>query len=86
MDNITYKSQNLGSDPIAINKSFYMVFKLTSGLHQRDCTPTVRHETLEEACIEAERLAAKHPANKFVVLKAIGIMHAEVTVKEQPLN
>jgi hypothetical protein len=86
MSHITYKSHALGSEPVVINKSFYMVFKLTNGLHQRDCTPTVRHETLEEACIEANRLAAKHPAHKFAVLKAIGILHAEVTVKEQPLN
>jgi hypothetical protein len=86
MSIITYKTQNLGADPIANNKSFFMVFKISAGLHQRDCDPTVRHETLEEACIEAKRLAAKHPDRKFVVLKAIGIMHAEVTVNEQPLN
>lgn len=37
-----------------------------------DKAPTVRHETLDEAQAEAERLAATHPGVQFEILQCLG--------------
>ena len=64
---------------------FWMVIRLGSaGVTKIDAHPTREHATYEEACAEAERLAAKHPthARGFAVLQAKRIVKAEVTIKQ----
>lgn len=63
---------------------FWMVVRLGSaGVTKIDAHPTREHATYEEACAEAERLAAKHPthARGFAVLQAKRIVKAEVTIR-----
>jgi hypothetical protein len=65
-----------------------MVVRLGSGGYTKaDAHPTREHATYEEACAEAERLAAKHPthARGFAVLKACRIVKAEVSITRKNL-
>ncbi|NBZ96872.1 MAG: hypothetical protein EBR40_10680 [Proteobacteria bacterium] len=67
---------------------FWMVIRLgSSGVTKIDAHPTREHPTYEEACAEAERLAAKHPthARGFAVLKACRIVKAEVSIVRKNL-
>lgn len=64
---------------------FWMVIRLGSaGVTKIDAHPTREHATYEEACAEAERLAAKHPthARGFAVLQAKRIVKADVTIRK----
>ena len=47
-------------------KPYYYIFNTSVG------PPTKRHETLEEALKEAERLAQKQPGHAFEILQCIG--------------
>lgn len=76
-------------DPIPDSRSpFWMVIRLGSaGVTKIDAHPTREHSTYEEACAEAERLAAKHPshARGFAVLQARRVVRAEVTITTEHL-
>jgi len=48
-------------------KTYYYVFRVGGS------TPTARHETIELAHKESERLASKHPGQSFEILQCIGI-------------
>lgn len=48
-------------------KPYYYVFK-SSGY-----PPCKRHETIEFALLESERLASLHPGQHFEILKCVGI-------------
>jgi hypothetical protein len=50
-------------------------------LGQNKGTPEVKHNTREEACNEAERLAGKHPKTKFYVLEAVAVYEGTCEVK-----
>lgn len=41
--------------------------------------PTVKHDTLDAAAKEADRLAAKHPGKEFEILQCIGVTKAITT-------
>jgi hypothetical protein len=50
-------------------------------------SPTVQHATEQEALVEAERLAKKHPGVKFAVLQLTRMVHVETeprVVHESP--
>lgn len=49
-----------------MEKIFWMVWG------EQTCETRVRHHSLEDARREAERLAEKHPGNRFFVLAAQG--------------
>jgi len=49
-------------------KPYYYVFKPGS-----NCPPTKKHETLESAVAESERLANQHPAQCFEICKVIAV-------------
>ena len=42
-------------------------------LNRRHGIPTVKHETVEIAQSEAERMAQKNPGNSFEILRCVGI-------------
>ena len=48
-------------------KTYYYVFRVGGS------TPTVRHETIELAHKESERLASKHPGQIFEILQCVGV-------------
>jgi len=79
----TYKTQKPIQADIIDNRPFYMVVRLGShGYQKEDALPTVRYDDENEARMEAERLAAKHPNHPrgFAVVKAISIVRAEVSI------
>lgn len=72
----------IGSE-IEKNKPFYMVIRLGSdGYQQADASPTMRYESINDAAIEAQRLAAKHPTHPrgFAVVQAIAVYKASVNI------
>jgi hypothetical protein len=85
--------ESLNTDPApALNRHpdsiFWMVVRLGTGfVTKADAHPAREHPTYEEACAEAERLAAKHPthARGFAVLKACRIVKAEVSITRRNL-
>jgi hypothetical protein len=87
----SYESLNTKPTPEAArhpDSIFWMVIRLGSaGTTKIDAHPTREHATYEEACAEAERLAAKHPthARGFAVLKACRIVKAEVSITRKNL-
>ena len=48
-------------------KPYYYVFRV-GGSH-----PRIKHETLQAATAESERLAAQHPGDSFEILLCLGI-------------
>lgn len=65
----TYKPK-----PVSPDQAFFMVWAEASG------KIVMRHPTYEGARIEAERLAIKHPGNRFFLMVAL----ANVEAVEQP--
>lgn len=52
-------------------KPYYYVYRY------QDRAPVVRHATLKQAQVEAERLAVQHPGMPFEILKAVAITKVE---------
>lgn len=85
LDSCVKPLPELNRDP---RSPFWMVIRLGSaGVTKIDAHPTREHASYEEACAEAERLAAKHPthARGFAVLQAKRIVKADVTIKQSIL-
>lgn len=54
-------------------KSHYYVFRVGH------TPPEVKHDTVDEAVKESERLANKHPGKEFEILQCIGVTKAITT-------
>ncbi len=48
-------------------KPYYYIFRV-GGSH-----PRIKHDTLESAITESERLAAQHPGDSFEILLCLGV-------------
>lgn len=47
---------------------FFIVWQFKPG---GENIPVIRHQSQESACLEAERLARRHPGGQFVVLQSV---------------
>lgn len=77
------QNKSIEKHPEPQGHTFWMVIRLGSdGFTKPDAHPTREHPSYEEACAEAERLAAKHPthARGFAVLQAQRIVKGQVSL------
>ncbi len=65
---------------IANELMFWLVWNPNAG------PPQYRHDTLEQARKEAERMASLHQGEKFYVLHALGVAKVEVPVTYKALD